>query len=122
ALTAAAGGDLLAVGGGGIVLRSSRVQRMAGLWSEQIPGTMDDDLASIEGDARAIYAVGQHGAFLRSDDAGASWRPMVSGVQSDYFTRVRANGRGEVLVSGWAGAVLRSTDYGRNWEAGASGV
>jgi photosystem II stability/assembly factor-like uncharacterized protein len=122
AMTQLPGGDLLAVGAGGSILRSSRVQRMAGVWTQQTPGAHDDDISGIEADARAIYAVGEHGLFLRSEDAGASWRQAATGVNSDYLTRVRPNGRGEVLAVGWDGLVLRSTDWGLNWETGASGI
>lgn len=59
------------------------------------------------------FAVGQEGRILKTEDGGASWIGLDSGVSS-ILLDVWASYQGEVLVTGIR-SMLRSSDNGKTW-------
>ncbi|MBR0568898.1 photosystem II stability/assembly factor-like protein [Azoarcus sp. L1K30] len=61
-----------------------------------------------------IFAVGQAGLVLASDDRGRTWRARATGM-ADLLTGVWTNGGGRVVVSG-VNVLLESTNEGVDWQ------
>jgi photosystem II stability/assembly factor-like uncharacterized protein len=66
-------------------------------------------------DAQRGYAVGERGVILRTDDGGANWKDVESGVTSNLFA-VSAATPDDVIVVGDHGRILRSKNAGQTWE------
>ncbi|MBC5785800.1 hypothetical protein H8N03_22865 [Ramlibacter sp. USB13] len=65
-------------------------------------------------EGRRLFAAGDKGVLLRSDDGGRSWRPRrVPGAATIVSV---AEAAGALMVLDSNGAVWRSTDGGRKWE------
>ena len=62
-----------------------------------------------------LVAVGERGAILRSENAGASWLTIrkPTGVRLSPPTRI---GESSLIILGDLGVVLRSSDAGLNWK------
>jgi len=52
---------------------------------------------------------------MRSDDGGATWKDLESGVNGNLFG-VALAGRNDVLVVGEQGNIVASKDAGQTWE------
>jgi photosystem II stability/assembly factor-like uncharacterized protein len=61
------------------------------------------------------FAVGAKGIILRTDDGGATWKDLESGIDTTIFS-VSAASRLDALVAGDQGRVLRTKDGGESWE------
>ncbi len=59
--------------------------------------------------------VGARGIILRTDDGGANWKDVESGLTTNLFA-VGVVGRDDVLVTGDQGRILHSKDGGETWE------
>jgi photosystem II stability/assembly factor-like uncharacterized protein len=59
--------------------------------------------------------VGARGVILRTDDAGATWKDLESGLNTNLFA-VAVAGRDEVLVTGDQGRIIHSQDAGATWQ------
>jgi photosystem II stability/assembly factor-like uncharacterized protein len=66
-------------------------------------------------DERRGYIAGEKGIILRTDDGGATWKDVESGVSSNLFSVAVASAE-DVVVAGDQGRILRSKDSGENWE------
>jgi photosystem II stability/assembly factor-like uncharacterized protein len=83
-------------------------------WRWSLPSPQGNTLNAVASDgARALVAVGERGAAVRSDDGGATWREVDTGV------RVALNGvcesGGAWIAVGEGGTVLRGA--GAGWTA-----
>ena len=107
----------IAVGDGGVVLRSSDA---GANWSPVTSGTTDD-LLRVVGSGKYWYAVGRNSTLLKSSDHGATWS-IVSTSSTEDFQDIAVFGK-----TLWIAAnadVLRSIDRGSTWVAlaGVSGT
>jgi photosystem II stability/assembly factor-like uncharacterized protein len=66
-------------------------------------------------DTQRGYIVGARGLVLRTDDGGASWKDLESGVTGNLFG-VAASSRNDVLVVGEQGSIIHSKDAGQTFE------
>jgi photosystem II stability/assembly factor-like uncharacterized protein len=108
-----AGGDVLAVGEDGLILRRTR-----GAWTSEVSGTTEP-LVAVWGSAAAdVYVVGKNGTILHG--GAGSWKAQKSGATR--LTGVWGSGKDDVYVVGGRGAILHSTDRGATWTAQTSGV
>ncbi len=63
----------------------------------------------------SLYAAGESGLILRSDDRGASWQALPSPYEGSLFG-VLATDDGALLVYGLRGHLFRSADRGASWQ------
>lgn len=61
-------------------------------------------------------AVGVAGAIVATNDTGATWSPVNSGVGGIY-ERLSASNANNAIIAGRAGALARTSDAGRSWRA-----
>jgi photosystem II stability/assembly factor-like uncharacterized protein len=61
-----------------------------------------------------LFAAGEKGMVLRSDDRGQHWVYLSTGYKGSFWTGVVTAG-GTILVGGLRGSLYRSTDDGRSW-------
>ena len=101
-----------AVGAYGLALETRDGGRS---WQRRTVLSEDTHLNSIAGgsDGR-IYLAGEAGALLRSDDAGRSWRKLISPYRGSFFGVLRLPD-GNPLVFGLRGKAFRSPDGGNRW-------
>ncbi len=59
------------------------------------------------------YAVGARGVILRTDDGGANWKDVESGISTNLFA-VALGGRDDVLVAGEQGRIIHIERRRRN--------
>jgi photosystem II stability/assembly factor-like uncharacterized protein len=59
--------------------------------------------------------VGARGIILRTDDGGATWKDLESGLNGNLFA-IALGGRNEIIVTGDQGRILYSKDAGATWE------
>jgi len=59
--------------------------------------------------------VGGKGIILRTDNGGATWKDVESGMTTSFFA-VAVNGRDNVVVTGEQGRIVHSDDGGVTWE------
>jgi photosystem II stability/assembly factor-like uncharacterized protein len=52
---------------------------------------------------------------LRTDDGGATWKDLETGISSNLFS-VALAGRNDVLIAGEQGRIIHSKDAGQTWE------
>ncbi len=76
----------------------------------------DLNLFGLFADARGqLFAPGERGMVLRSDDKGRSWKYMKTGYAGSFWSGTAAPG-GALLVAGLRGSMYRSFDDGANWQ------
>jgi hypothetical protein len=85
-------------------------------WRWSLPSPQGNTLNAVASDgARGLVAVGERGAAVRSDDGGATWREVDTGV------RVALNGvcesGGAWIAVGEGSTVLRNADPRARWTA-----
>jgi photosystem II stability/assembly factor-like uncharacterized protein len=93
------------------------------VWAAR-PSGKTQILTSIFGtsDGQNLWAVGDDGTILKSEDEGASWTAGKSGTKSDLFS-VFGTGDGKRLwVVGKKGTILESEDSGATWKGQESGT
>ena len=65
-------------------------------------------------DKGRLFAAGEKGMVLRSDDQGRNWTYMPTGYKGSFWTGV-VTADGSILAAGLRGSLYRSTDDGRTW-------
>lgn len=109
------GGDLLACGSYGKILRigaGGTIDRV----STPTRNTLQDIVAW---DSSHAVAVGNDGTILRSTDGGSSWQQVLGVPRSDVankLNRVRVAANGLAIATGEMGAVLVSHDFAQTWQ------
>ena len=63
-----------------------------------------------------IYAVGEHGLILYSDDFGDSWVQAESVPYSSTLTDISCSSKKSCWVTGHDATILHSNDYGKTWK------
>jgi photosystem II stability/assembly factor-like uncharacterized protein len=61
-----------------------------------------------------LYAAGEKGMVLRSEDRGRHWTYLATGYKGSFWTGLVA-ADGAILAAGLRGSLYRSTDDGRSW-------
>ncbi|WP_341890028.1 YCF48-related protein [Variovorax sp. YR752] len=61
-----------------------------------------------------VFAAGERGFVLRSDDHGATWSYLPSGYKGSFWTGA-APAPGVLLAAGLRGSIYRSSDDGKTW-------
>jgi photosystem II stability/assembly factor-like uncharacterized protein len=81
-------------------------------------------LTSIFGtsDGQHLWAVGDDGTILESEDEGASWAAGKSGTKSDLFSVFGTSDGKRLWVVGKKGTILESEDSGTTWKGQKSGT
>jgi len=62
-----------------------------------------------------IYAVGEHGIILYSDDFGDSWTQAESVPYTSTLTDISCSSKQSCWVTGHDATILHSKDYGKTW-------
>ncbi|WP_285412682.1 YCF48-related protein [Variovorax sp. efr-133-TYG-130] len=76
----------------------------------------DLNLFGLFADARGrLFAPGERGMVLRSDDKGRSWSYMPTGYAGSFWSGIAGPG-GTLLVAGLRGSMYRSLDDGGSWQ------
>jgi photosystem II stability/assembly factor-like uncharacterized protein len=70
---------------------------------------------------RSLFAVGEDGMVVRSDDLGASWRQLAVPVTSTLFGII-ADDSNRLLAFGLLGHAVASEDGGASWHAVETGT
>jgi photosystem II stability/assembly factor-like uncharacterized protein len=75
----------------------------------------DLNLFGLFADGRGrLFAAGEKGVVLRSDDRGRHWTYLHTGYGGSFWTGLVASD-GALLAAGLRGSLYRSTDEGRSW-------
>jgi photosystem II stability/assembly factor-like uncharacterized protein len=82
-------------------------------WFWGSPQPQGNVIRAVEFSGSRGYAAGEFGTVLRSDDAGASWSGLATGLTSD-ISKIRIVGGDTVIVTG-ACSVRRSDDAGAHF-------
>lgn len=61
-----------------------------------------------------LFAAGEKGMVLRSDDRGRQWTYLATGYKGSFWTGLVAPD-GALLAAGLRGSLYRSTDDGKSW-------
>lgn len=78
-------------------------------------GRADTNLLSLFADATGrLYATGERGLVLYSDDRGSTWNYLATGYAGSFWNGI-ALADGSLLVGGQRGTVYRSADRGQHW-------
>lgn len=72
-------------------------------------------------DVNTGYAVGYNGTILKTTDAGLSWQPLSSGVNTSLFSVSFSNAT-TGIVCGANGVILKTSNAGLTWQPRASGT
>lgn len=62
-----------------------------------------------------LYATGERGMVLRSDDRGRHWRYLPTGYKGSLWSGIAPGPDGVLVVGGQRGSVFRSEDGGAHW-------
>ncbi len=63
----------------------------------------------------AATRLARSGIILRTDDGGATWKDLESGINTNFFA-VAVGGRDDVIVTGEQGRIIHQNDGGVTWE------
>jgi len=75
----------------------------------------DLNLMTLFADAKgALYAAGERGLVLRSEDRGRTWAYQATGYKGSFWIGL-ATPDGTLIVAGLRGSLYRSGDEGRTW-------
>jgi photosystem II stability/assembly factor-like uncharacterized protein len=81
-----------------------------------LPHTTADLHGIAEFDQVHIYAVGDEGTILKSDDGGATWSPRSSGTTASLRAiSISKETDTHLIAAGLGGTVLKSIDGGDTW-------
>jgi photosystem II stability/assembly factor-like uncharacterized protein len=105
-----AGADVYIVGEQGLVLHLDRMTARFERLELPYKGT----LFGVIGDDRSVVVFGLRGTVLRSIDRGASWQPIVTGLQVG-MTGGSVGADGRFVIVSQAGHVLASDDAGESF-------
>lgn len=106
---------------------------LVGAAQAELPGPLDRPALTLRQPGRAallglaqagarVVAVGERGAVLLSDDAGATWRQAAQVPVSVTLTAVQFVGERTGWAVGHYGVVLRSDDAGEHWTRQLDGL
>jgi photosystem II stability/assembly factor-like uncharacterized protein len=87
-------------------------------WTAQASGTTVELRGVSVASPRVVWASGQHGTVLRTDDSGAHWRAdTVAGAHALDFRAIAATSPtvAHVMSIGDSSHIYRTTDAGRSW-------
>src|SRR4051794_2961419 len=84
-----------------------RVAHAGWTWGSPLP--QGDTLSAIDFQGQRGYAVGEFGTMLRTDDGGATWSGVATGLTED-LTEVRMISPDSVVIAG--GCPVRRSDNG----------
>ncbi len=113
-----AGDRLVAVGSGGLVVRSDDA---GASWSEiGVPTTRDLHAVRMSSDGTAIMAVGDAGVVVTIDAGGIAASEQLDPALALRGLHMHSSGSGHAV--GDAGIVLHTTDVGRSWAPIDSGT
>ncbi|HET7794594.1 MAG TPA: glycosyl hydrolase, partial [Rhizobacter sp.] len=104
-------GHIYAVGEQGLVLK---LDPASGRFIA-LPMPYQGTLFGIHGDATVLLVHGLRGHALRSDDGGATWTEIATGLQVGLTASARTND-GAWLLASQAGHLLMSRDNGRSFQ------
>src|SRR4051812_45738734 len=76
-------------------------------WGNPLP--QGDTLSAVDFQGQRGYAVGEFGTMLRTDDGGATWKGVSTGLTED-LTEVRMVSADSVVIAG--GCPVRRSDNG----------
>jgi photosystem II stability/assembly factor-like uncharacterized protein len=62
----------------------------------------------------SLFAAGERGMVLRSDDRGSRWTYLATGYKGSFWSGIVA-ADGAIFAAGLRGSLYRSTDDGRSW-------
>jgi photosystem II stability/assembly factor-like uncharacterized protein len=65
-------------------------------------------------DKGRLFAAGEKGMVLRSDDSGRHWSYLATGYKGSFWTGL-VTADGAILAAGLRGSLYRSADDGRSW-------
>jgi len=65
-------------------------------------------------DRGRLFAAGERGMVLRSDDRGLHWEYIATGYKGSFWTGL-TTADGAILAAGLRGSMYRSADDGRSW-------
>lgn len=75
----------------------------------------DLNLFSLFADTKGrLFAAGEKGMVLRSDDRGQHWTYLPTGYKGSFWAGL-VTADGTIVVAGLRGSMYRSTDDGRSW-------
>lgn len=75
----------------------------------------DLNLMALVADAKGrLYATGERGLVMRSEDRGRTWTYETTGYKGSFWTGL-ATPDGVLIVAGLRGSLYRSGDEGRTW-------
>lgn len=112
---------MLVVGAYGIALQTSDAGATWTPWMGRLPNPkgLHWYVARRAGDV--LLLAGEQGLLARSDDGGATFKPLASPYKGSWFTgEIDVDGR--LLIAGLRGNVWRSGDGGTSWTAMPSPV
>lgn len=112
--SAAALGQTIVVGDGGVILTSTDAKT----WTARTSGTTVR-LNGVVAGLGTFLAVGDNGTILRSIDA-VTWNPVTSGTTANLYSVAIVNNT--LVVVGAGGTLLSSSDLGLTWTARTTGV
>ncbi len=96
-------------------------------WQLQYASSTQGAIRSIHGNDDHIWAVGDNGMVLHTEDRGTTWRAVAT-EQAVSWTGVwqapsaSVDGGGNVWIAGQSGVILRSPDEGKTWVAESPGT
>ncbi len=79
------------------------------------------DLKALTASANTLWAAGEHGVILKSQDMGKTWEIVDAGVTEDLNDIFSAGGNSS-WIAGGNGLLLRTRDGGATWTTLVSGV
>lgn len=107
-----AAGGLFIAGEAGLLMKlDAKAQRFVALKSDYTGSWF-----GLLGSGSRVIAYGMRGHAYRSDDAGAHWQPMATGLGAS-ITAGDADGQGQLLLADLAGNVVQSKDGGDSFAA-----
>ncbi len=71
---------------------------------------------------KTLFAVGDRGLILRSDDYAETWTTVPSGTQKVLSNLLHIQQTNVLLVSGHSGTILKSKDLGKTWRSIETGT
>jgi photosystem II stability/assembly factor-like uncharacterized protein len=102
------------VGAFGLIFRTDDGGKSWQDWTDRVDDPHGFHLYSIKSNGRTIYLAGEQGLFLRSTDAGNSFKRIETPYRGSYFTAALTPS-GAILLAGMRGNAYRSTDQGKSF-------
>lgn len=106
--------NLLAVGAYGLALHSADGGKSWTSWMERLPNPRALHLYSVRRSGNTLLIAGEQGVVMRSDDGGASFRPLNTPYKGSWFTAELLSDQ-RLVLAGLRGNAWRSEDGGATW-------